>query len=172
MVQGSTAADTLHSLHSLFCGCKFIKTSFSFSLLKNNSQIFKEKDFNIFYHLREIGNSFYLNNVNMNGDRIIFPNLRIIHGKYIFLVDDYKVAILVKEVNASELILPRLTEISRGGVDIHRKSWQLTNLRRVLWNDIVDQTQFVVWTMNHQHEMQSSKISHLSLIDIKKIRFD
>ena len=152
VVQGSTASDTIQNLYSLFCGCKFIKRSFSINLLENNNQIFEEQDFNIFYHLQEISNSFYLNNVNMNGGRFILPNLKIIRAEdYFFHIRGYSMAMLINNVNASELILPRLTEISFGGVDIHANSWQLINLRRVLWSDIIDLAQFVAW-INHQVE--------------------
>ena len=143
--QGNTAADTVDNLRSLFCGCKFITRGVSINLLDGNSQIFREEDFNVFYHLQEISNYLYLNNVNVNGGRIIFPNLRIIRGKRVVVLNKrYLLAVWARNVNASELVLPRLTEISRGGVTIVRSPMLLSQLRGVLWSDIIDQTEFAV----------------------------
>ena len=144
-IQGNTAADTVENLRSLFCGCKFITRGVSINLLDGNSQIFGEEDFNVFFHLQEIRNVLYLNNVNVNGGRIIFPNLRIIRGESFFRLNGEVIALRVNNVNASELIMPRLTEITTGGVAIINNPQQaLLNVRQVLWSDIVDRTRFVV----------------------------
>ena len=158
VVQEHGAADTLHNLHRLYCGCKFITRSLSINLLDNNKQIFREEEFNnIFYYLQEINNVFYIKNVNMNGGRIIFPNLRIIRGNSnININGNIKLAMRVINVNASKLILPRLTEISNGGVHIHGTFWQLTNVRRVLWSDIIDETMFEV-SIDYHNVKQGGK---------------
>ena len=82
----------------------------------------------------------------MNGGRIIFPNLRIIRGEKYFNLSGDLITFRVNNVNASELVLPRLTEITFGGVVIIDNPRQaLLNLRQILWSDIVDINRFVVW---------------------------
>jgi len=72
-IQGSTAADTLHNMHRLFCGCKFIIRG-----VMNGSRI-------IFPNLRIIrGNAVFVRNngysfamkiINVNASAFILPSL-------------------------------------------------------------------------------------------------
>ena len=98
----------------------------------------------MFYHLQEIREVLYLRSVNVNGGRIIFPNLRIIRGKRYYNLSGYVITLRTYNVNASELVLPRLTEITNGGAIIDAPQQALLNLRQVLWSDIVDRTRFKV----------------------------
>ena len=85
----------------------------------------------------------------INGSRVIFPNLRIIRGRSGFRLNNrHQIVLRIHNVNASEIILPRLTEISRGGIHITGSSQLLSHLRGVLWSDIIDQTQFIVLLNN------------------------
>ena len=142
--QRETTGDTLRNLYNLFCGCQFITRSVVISFTHGNNQILREKDFDIFYHIREIRNSLFLKNVyTVPGSRIILPNLRIIRGENTFSLNNRDpIAVRIQNVNASELIMPRLTEISIGGIHITESSQLLSNLRGVLLNDIIDQTKF------------------------------
>ena len=144
--QGSTAADTLLNLHRLYCGCKFITRSVSINFTYGTNQIFREEDFNFFYHLQEIRNVLFLKNVNtVPGSRIILPNLRIIRGEAaIYLNNGDRMAVIIHNVNALQLILPRLTEISQGGVFIYRSPQLQSNLMGVLWSDIIDYKKYSV----------------------------
>lgn len=67
--------------------------------------------------------------------RIILPNLRIIRGRELVLES----GLFIVSVNATEIILPKLTEISEGGITIIATPENpLCNLALVNWADIVD----------------------------------
>jgi len=139
-------------MRSIYCGCKFITRGLVINLANNNNLIFREEDFNFLYYLQEINYYLFLNNLNVYGSRIIFPNLRIIRGKAAFYLNHkHRITLRASNVNASELLFPRLTEITRGGVHIYGNPQLIPNLRGVLWNDIINQTQFVVVINNYEN---------------------
>ena len=138
---GSTIEEILDGLQSRFCGCTYVSGSVrinmeSFTITRQLS----EDDFNMFYHLEQISDVLTIYDVSAVGNRIIFPNLRIIRGKQ--LVAGH--SMILRNLNVSEIILPRLTEISRGNVLTESNSgFRLCNLKRLLWTDILDDGTFI-----------------------------
>ena len=96
-----------------------------------------EDDFNMFYHLEQIDEALLLNSISARGNRIIFPNLRIIRGRQ--LANGRAISLL--NVSVAEFILPKLTEVSLGDVrigGIQGDDERLCNVLRVNWPDILD----------------------------------
>jgi len=101
MIQGSTAADTLHNLRRLYCGCKFIIRGLVIYLSKGNNQAFRVEDFNFLYYRQEINQYLFLNHINVYGRHAInFPNLRIIRGNLYFNLKNKNQIALRINVNA------------------------------------------------------------------------
>ena len=68
-------------------------------------------------------------------------------------------------MNASELILPKLAEISRGGVQITSSPQHaLLNLWQVLWSDIIDVTRWDFWGDNIENTTKPEGRCHYMAI--------
>ena len=135
-VQGSTMEEKLQNLYDDFCGCVYVKGNIGINF-DNNAEALTEQNFSMFYYLREIYGSLIIRDVNANGSRIIFPNLRIIRGDELLVLGSRKVSLRLDNVVTSAFILPQLTEITRGGVYVTNLNC-LQSFRRVNWNDILE----------------------------------
>jgi hypothetical protein len=94
-----------------------------------------ENDFNMLYYLEHITGAFSLVGIPET-TRIILPNLRVIQGKELI---ESRYAVLMRDVNAGQIILPNLTEISHGSVLVeHSSNRPLCNWVSVNWPAIID----------------------------------
>lgn len=97
-----------------------------------------ESDFSFFYHLEQISGKLLLNEIPAT-TRIVLPNLRIIRGEEILGAARDNNTLAIINVNAREIILPKLTEITRGDVLIIQPlDNPICNWARVNWGDILD----------------------------------
>ena len=135
-IQGSTMEQRLQNLYDDFCGCVYVKGSIGINF-DNNVEALTEQNFSMFYHLREIYGSLIVRDLNANGSKIIFPNLRIIRGDELLDLGIRKVSLRLDNVVTSAFILPQLTEITRGGVYVTNPTC-LQSFRRINWNDILE----------------------------------
>ena len=137
-VQGDDTDEMLRNLRDRFCGCQYVTGFISFSFREEN-RVLTVDDFNMFYYLKEIYDALIIRDVRAS--RIIFPNLRIIRGRELLSLGNREAALRLDSLNVSEFILPKLTEITRGGMYIMRGSGScLLNVLRVQWNDIIDKS--------------------------------
>ena len=128
----------LRNLRDRFCGCQCVTSSISFSFREEN-RVLTVDDFNMFYYLKVIYGALIIRDVRAS--RIIFPNLRIIRGHELLPLGNRGAALRLDSLNVSEFILPKLTEITRGGVYITRGGGLcLLNVLRVQWNDIIEES--------------------------------
>ena len=131
---GSSIAKVLAGLRDQFCGCTHVEGNIKINLNGSTTgQPLTADDFNMFYYLQEISGYLQFQDIE-EIDEIIIPDLRIIRGESL-LGDDH--ALVVKSSGIHHLILPRLTEISQGGV-LFRDLPNICSYRNVNWNDILD----------------------------------
>ena len=131
---GDTAAQVFNNLRARFCGCTHVSGNIRISLL-GASGILDENDFDIFFHLEQISGALYLDNIPVRG-KILFPNLRLIRGNEL---EGGMYAIVIRNISVDEILFPKLTEITRGGVFVEQMNGvKLCNLLRVDWNNILD----------------------------------
>lgn len=110
-------------------------------------------DFNFLYYVEQISGSINLRGIPATS-QMIFPNLRLIRGEDL-LGDRY--ALAVQNSTLGELILPKLTQISKGDV-IFEDSGELCNHNTVNWPDILDDDNGMVSRINTcRTPSQSSK---------------
>ena len=135
MEQGSTVPEILLNLRSRFCGCTHISGSVLINMASTPSigRQLNATDFNFLYHVEQVSGSISLQSIP-GTIRIILPNLRLIRGEEL---RGNRYALVVQNSTLGELILPRLTQISRGGV-LFENSGGLCNHNTVNWPDILD----------------------------------
>ena len=134
--QGDTIPEILQNLHNRFCGCTHITGSILINLEGPAHEIERnltEDDFNFLYHVEQISNALRFTSFPQTS-RIILPNLRIIRGED--LIAD-RFALVVQDTNISDLILPKLTQITKGNARFENTG-TLCNHRTINWLDILD----------------------------------
>ena len=90
-------------------------------------------DFNMFYRLEQVSGAVRFVGIPDTSD-IILPNLRIIRGEELVLG---QFSLLVEDSIIGRLILPKLTQITKGSV-IFQNTGSLCNYLTVRWTDIID----------------------------------
>lgn len=128
--------EILEALETRLCGCVHVDGNIDINMegLTSN-RILNETDFNFFYHLEQISGALFLNEIPET-TRIILPNLRIIRGQQL-LEGSY--AMIMRNVNAYQVVLPKLTEISQGSVLVEQpEDNPICNWASVNWLDIID----------------------------------
>ena len=133
--QGSTVPEILLNLRSRFCGCTHISGSVLINMASTpsiNRQL-NASDFNFLYHVEQVSGSISFRSIPATS-QIILPNLRLIRGEEVL---GKRYSLVVLNSTLGELILPRLTQISRGDV-LFEDSGELCNHNTVNWPDILD----------------------------------
>ena len=135
MEQGSTVEEILSSLQSRFCGCTHISGSVLINMASTPSisRQLNASDFNFLYHVEQVSGSIGLQSIPATS-QIILPNLHLIRGEEL---RGNLYALVVQNSTLGELILPNLTQISRGDV-LFENSGELCNHNTVNWLDILD----------------------------------
>ena len=133
---GETVEEILQNLNDQFCGCTHVSGRIRIDMVDltpNVSIPFTEDSFNFFYHLEQIYGTLFLGNIPTITS-ILFPNLRIIRGEELLGSSTFSVSLT--NVNAGEVLFPKLTEISRGDVQVTGNP--LCNMAVINWPDIID----------------------------------
>jgi hypothetical protein len=133
---GFSILDILANINSQFCGCTHVYGSIHINMEGHSiSRTLDTNDFNMFYYLEHITGGFSLVGIPET-TQIIFPNLRVIQGNEL-IERDY--AVVMRDVNAGQIVLPNLTEISQGSVLVeHSSNRPLCNWVSVNWPEIID----------------------------------
>ena len=134
-----TTDEILSSLRSQFCGCTSIAGNIRINLNNAAPRELNETDFDFFFYLEQISGHILLVNFPATS-RIILPNLRLIRGQELVGQGGDLFALALRNVNVSEFIMPKLTEITRGNVQLFQEAGyrRLCSFTRVNWLDFMD----------------------------------
>ena len=141
---GDTVEEILTNLRNQFCGCTHITGSIQINLFGNNNYTnLTEDSFNFLYHVEEISGVLrfqYIPTV----ERIVLPNLRIIRGDDLIPTAEGRgLALVLLETRIGAIVLPNLTEVTRGDVHFQNTTSSMCNYKTVNWNDTIDNGQLV-----------------------------
>ena len=137
--------EVLVNLDERFCGCTHVTGSIQIKLnMFGNADYanLTEDSFNFLYHVEEISGVLRFQNIPQVS-RIVLPNLRIIRGDEVITTSDGRnLALILLETRIGALVMPNLTEVTRGDVLFENTS-SMCNYKTVNWNDIIDDGQLV-----------------------------
>ena len=136
---GPTVEDILTYLHNQFCGCTHVTGSIQISMFGHDGYTnLTEDSFNFFYHVEEISGVLRFQNIP-TVERIVLPNLRIIRGEELIPTAEGRgLALVLLETRIGALVLPNLTEVTRGDVRFQNTTSSMCNYKTVNWDDIID----------------------------------
>ena len=131
---GVSVQEVLDNLRTRFCGCVYVTGNIRIDMQNRNfTRQLTAEDFNMFYHLEQVTGAVYFFNIPNTSD-IVLPNLRIIRAEEL---EGNRYSLLVRFSTIERLILPKLTQISRGDV-LFEGTGTLCNYFLVNWDDIID----------------------------------
>lgn len=141
---GVSAEEILMNLHTRFCGCTHVSGNIRINMDNSASRALNETDFDFFYHLEQVSGAILFRDIPITS-RIILPNLRLIRGQEL-LGGEY--ALSLTNVYIDEFLLPKLTEITRGNVQLNQQEGagvypRVCSFARVNWFDIIDMPDFI-----------------------------
>ena len=97
-----------------------------------------EDSFNFLYHVEQISGVLRFQNIP-TVDRIILPNLRIIRGEELKeTAEGHGLALVILNTRIGAIVLPNLTEVTRGDVHFRNTTSSMCNYKTVNWDDIID----------------------------------
>ena len=130
--------EILHNLHERFCGCTHVTGSIQINMFGNADYAnLTEDSFNFLYHIEEISGVLRFQNIPPVS-RIVLPNLRIIRGDDLIATSGgHGLALVLLETHIGSLVMPNLTEVTRGGVRFQNTNF-MCNYKTINWNDIID----------------------------------
>jgi hypothetical protein len=135
------------------------------------NRILNADDFSLFYHLEQISGSLFLSGIPETS-QIIIPNLRIIRGLELEMNNS---SILLKNLSVNEIVLPKLTEISRGNVLIEHPSDNplynstFCSWAQVNWLDIIDDGEITIVTGGMMNSFKNCGTEREALLNINTI---
>ena len=135
---GLSVAAQLEDLHNDFCGCRaidgnidvFMSTSFP----DYNTVTLTEANFTFFNEITEVSGYILLQGIPTLS-LLTFPRLRLIRGRN--LIAGTNVTLAIGNSNIARLFMPRLTEITNGGVVFNTPAAPLCSVSSVNWDDII-----------------------------------
>ena len=141
---GDTVEEILTNLHNQFCGCTHITGSIQIGMFGNADYTnLTEDSFNFLYHVEEISGVLrfqYIPTV----ERVVVPNLRIVRGDDLIPTADGRgLALVLLETRIGAIVLPKLTEVTRGDVYFQNTTSSMCNYKTVNWDDIIDNGRLV-----------------------------
>ena len=136
---GVTVEEILNSLNNQFCGCTHVEGSIQIDMFGHDGYTnLTEDSFNFFYHVEEISGVLRFQNIPTL-ERIVLPNLRIIRGEVLIETAERRsLALVLLNTRIRAIVLPRLTEVTRGDVRFQNTTSSMCNYNTVNWNDIID----------------------------------
>ena len=136
---GDTVEEILTNLHNQFCGCTHIIGSIQIDMFGHDGYTnLNEDSFNFLYHVEQISGVLRFQNIP-TVDRIILPNLCIIRGDDLIPTAGGRgLALVLLETRIGAIVLPNLTEVTRGDVYFQNTTSSMCNYKTVNWDDIID----------------------------------
>ena len=136
---GISVATLLEDLHNDFCGCRAIdgniRILMSTSFPDFNSVSLTEANFTFFNEITEVSGYIFLQNIPTLS-LLTFPRLRLIRGTETFSHPSGPLALVIADSNIARLFMPRLTEITNGGVIFANPAAPLCSAAFINWSDI------------------------------------
>ena len=133
---GESVAILLENLHSDFCGCRAIdgniRIVMSPSFPDFNNVSLTEANFTFFNEITEVSGYIFLQNIPTLS-LLTFPRLRLIRGADTISSQ----ALAIVSSNIARLFMPRLTEITNGGVTFNNPAAPLCSADSINWSDII-----------------------------------
>ena len=134
---GESVATLLEDLHSDFCGCRAIDGNIRIVVSRNtfpdfNSVSLTEANFTFFNEITEVSGYILLQNIPTLS-LLTFPRLRLIRGTNTISSQ----ALVIVSSNIARLFMPRLTEITNGGVTFDNSVAPLCSAASINWDDII-----------------------------------
>ena len=141
---GPTVEEILANLHRQFCGCTHVIGSIQISMIGHEDHTnLTEDSFNFLYHVEEISGVLRFESIPAV-ERIVLPNLRIIRGEELIpTLEGRGIALVLLETRIGAIVLPKLTEVTRGDVRFQNTTSTMCNYKTVNWDDIIDNGQLV-----------------------------
>ena len=136
--------EILTNLRNQFCGCTHIIGSIQINMFGNDNYTnLTEDSFNFLYHVEEISGVLWFQNIP-TVERVVLPNLRIIRGDDLIPTAEGRgLALVLLETRIGAIVLPKLTEVTRGDVHFNNTTSSMCNYKTVNWDDIIDNGQLV-----------------------------
>ena len=136
--------EILTNLHNQFCGCTHVIGSMQISMSGHEDYTnLTEDSFNFLYHVEEISGVLRFENIP-TVERIVLPKLRIIRGEELIpTLEGRGIALVLLETHIGAIVLPNLTEVTRGDVQFQNTTSSMCNYKTVNWDDIIDNGQLV-----------------------------
>ena len=136
---GDTVEEILTNLYNQFCGCTHVTGSIQIDMFGHDGYTnLTEDSFNFLYHVEEISGVLRFQNIP-NVDRIVLPKLRIIRGEELIATAEGRgLALVLLETRIGAIVLPDLTEVTRGDVRFQNSTSSMCNYKTVNWGDIID----------------------------------
>ena len=130
--------EILSGLQNQFCGCTHVKGSIQIDMYGHAGYTnLTEDSFNFLYHVEEISDVLRFQNIPTM-DRIVLPNLRIIRGEELRTTQGRGLALVLLNTCIGTIVLPNLTEVTRGDVYFRNTTSSMCNYKTVNWDDIID----------------------------------
>ena len=136
--------DILTNLHNQFCGCNHVIGSIQVDMFGHDGYTnLTEDSFNFLYHVEQISGVLRFQNIP-SVERIVLPNLRIIRGEKLIQTEEGRdLALVLLNTRIGALVLPNLTEVTRGDVHFQNTTSSMCNYKTANWDDIIDNGQLV-----------------------------
>ena len=136
---GESVATLLEDLHNDFCGCRAIDGNIrivvSTSFPDLNSVSLTEANFTFFNEITEVSGYILLQTIPTLS-LLTFPRLRLIRGTVTFSHPSGPLALVIASSNIARLFMPRLMEITNGGVIFANPAAPLCSAAFINWSDI------------------------------------
>ena len=131
--------EILTNLHNQFCGCTHITGSIEICMSGHEDYTnLTEDSFNFLYHVEEISGVLRFQDIP-TVERIVLPNLRIIRGEELIPTEEGRgLALVLLNTRIGAIVLPKLTEVTRGDVQLQNTTSSMCNYKTVNWDDITD----------------------------------
>ena len=169
VAQGSSVAAQLEDLHNDFCGCRAIDGNIrvvmsATSLPDYNTVTLTEANFTFFNEITEVSGYIFLQGIP-SLSLLTFPRLRLIRGRNtVNGGQNGPLSLMIVSSNIARLFMPRLSEITNGGVFFSNPAAPLCSAASINWNDIISSSASItVPTCSGQGNDQSLRTNVESL---------
>ena len=138
---GDTVAAQLEDLHNDFCGCRAVDGNIRVIIGTThpdyNTVTLTEANFTFFNEITEVSGYIFLQNIP-SLSLLTFPRLRLIRGRDTFNGGpNGQLSLIIVSSNIARLFMPRLTEITNGGVFFNNPAAPLCSAAFINWTDII-----------------------------------
>ena len=153
--------EILTNLHNQFCGCTHVTGSIQIDMFgHDNYTNLTEDSFNFLYHVEEISGVLRFQNIP-NVEHVVLPNLHIIRGADLILTAEGRgLALVLLETRIGAIVLPNLSEVTRGDVYFQNTTSSMCNYKTVNWDDIIDNGELVELLACESPRQEGKEIVH------------